>query len=105
MPNRPVARSTSRRSRTSIVTDALCGSTPIITASTPPLLHVIATGLARAGTACFELGRPLSSHTPPAAPDETALQRRATPKGGQPQGERPAGHLDPSLARPEPYRK
>jgi hypothetical protein len=59
VPNVPVARSTSRVSRASIVTDRLCGSIPITTRSITILLRRVeipaagGIGSARAIASCF----------------------------------------------------
>lgn len=57
-------------------------------------------GCQRGGQRFFEQRRPLWSHSPPAAPDETARQRRATPPIQHMVGSRKrASHRAP---RPEP---
>jgi hypothetical protein len=65
--------------------------------------------LARAGTgedgqSYFEPGSPLLSHASPRHPAGRMPEESHAHKGGQPlqMRERPAEHLDPSLARPEP---
>jgi len=74
----------------------------MITPSTPALL-ASSRRIGEGGHRYFELGSPLFSHAPPAVPSETALQRRATPKGWAAADERPAEHLNPSLARLESW--
>jgi hypothetical protein len=62
----PVARSTSRVSRASIVTDRLCGSIPITTRSITILLTLDPAGrISEDGQRCFEQSRPFSSHASP----------------------------------------
>src|SRR2546425_5182828 len=101
MANRPVARRISRSSRTSMVTEALCGSAPIITPPMPALLA--SSRLARAGNATSSRADP-SSATPHRGVRQDRIPWKShAHRGGQPQDERPAGHLDPSLARPEPW--
>jgi hypothetical protein len=54
------------------------------------------------GQRYFELSRPFLSHASPRYPARTHAMKepRPTPPGGQPQRERPAGHLTRACAGP-----
>jgi hypothetical protein len=87
----PVARSTSRPSRASIVTDRLCGSIPITTRSTtgPPRLWSSIPLVREDGQRCFEQSGPFLSHDLAAAPGGPHAMKEPHPTpGGQPQEER-----------------
>ena len=62
----PIARSTSRVSRASIVTDRLCGSIPITTRSITVLLILDpVASVSEDGQRCFQQSTPFSSHASP----------------------------------------
>ncbi len=103
VPNLPVATFFPCSSMASIVTDFLWGSTPTITSLMllPP--HSRATPVGEGGQSYFELGNPLLGH------DLTSgARRKRSPikshnqRLGSRDRERPAEHLDNSLARLQP---
>ena len=100
MPNRPVARSTSRRSLASIVTEALCGSIPMTTSSIAPnSLAAVCLLVSEDGQRYFELSRPFLSHASLRHPAGThPMNEPHQHAGGQPREERPTGHLTPACA-------
>ena len=100
--NRPVARKISRLSRASIVTDSLCGSTPMITLSTSATSFVLAGHLpARTGNAISSCSRPFLSHASPRHPARTHAMKEPRPYCRRAAARRASGQAPhPSLRRP-----
>ena len=102
-PNRPVARRISRLSLASIVTDSLCGSTPMTTlsityASSPQADHLAGED----GQRYFELSRAFLSRASPRHPARTHAMKEPHPavQAGSRKESDPAGHLTRACASP-----
>ena len=90
-----------RLSRASIVTDSLCGSTPMTTLSITIPPHPGADHLAgEDGQRHFELGKPFLSYAPPRHPARTHARKEPHPslQGGQPQERAPCRAPPPEPA-------
>ena len=102
MPNRPLARRISRLSLASIVTDSLCGSTPMITWSTPATSSLAYLRISEDGQRYFELSRPFLSHASPRHLARAHAMKEPRPQpqaGSRKESAQPGTSPEPALAQ------